>query len=39
MAKNIIEREGLENARQILAIIGVTIEPDGRLEIKEDPVM
>lgn len=39
MAKNIIEREGLENARPVLAIMGVGIAADGSLEIKQEPVM
>jgi nitroimidazol reductase NimA-like FMN-containing flavoprotein (pyridoxamine 5'-phosphate oxidase superfamily) len=39
IAKNIIEREGLENARPILAIMGIEIRPDGSLEIAQDPVM
>jgi len=39
MAMNIIEREGLENARPILAIMGIEIRSDGSLEITQDPVM
>lgn len=39
MARNIIEREGLENARSVLAIMGVEVAPDGSLDIKQDPVM
>jgi uncharacterized protein len=39
MAENIIEREGLENARPVLAIMGVEIAADGSLKIKQDPVM
>ena len=39
MAKNMIERDGLENARPALAIMGIAIAADGSLEIKEDPVM
>src|SRR5919197_244151 len=39
MAKNILEREGLENARPILAIMEVEVAADGCLEIKHDPVM
>ncbi|HEX2615834.1 MAG TPA: pyridoxamine 5'-phosphate oxidase family protein [Nitrososphaera sp.] len=39
MAKNMIEREGLENARPALAIMGIAIAQDGSLEIKDDPVM
>jgi len=39
MAKNIIAREGLENARPVLAIMGVEVAADGMLSIKEDPVM
>jgi nitroimidazol reductase NimA-like FMN-containing flavoprotein (pyridoxamine 5'-phosphate oxidase superfamily) len=39
MAKNIIEREGLEGARPVLLKMGVSAAPDGTLEAKEDPVM
>jgi nitroimidazol reductase NimA-like FMN-containing flavoprotein (pyridoxamine 5'-phosphate oxidase superfamily) len=39
MAKNIIEREGLESARPVLAIMGVGVAADGSLEAREDPVM
>lgn len=39
MAASIIEREGLENARPVLAIMGIEVKSDGRLEIKQDPVM
>ena len=39
MAKNIVEREGLESARPVLAIMGIAIAADGGLEIKEDPAM
>lgn len=39
MAKNIIEREGLEAARPVLAIMRVDVAADGSLEIKEDTVM
>lgn len=39
MAASIIEREGLENARPVLAIMGIEVKPDGSLEIKQDPVM
>lgn len=39
MAKNIIEREGLENAKPVLAIMGIKVSEDGSLEIKQDPVM
>jgi len=39
MAKSIIEREGLENARSVLAIMGVEVSVDGSLQIKQDPVM
>ncbi len=39
MAKNIIEREGLEKARPVLAIMGVEIAANDILEIKKDPVM
>jgi uncharacterized protein len=40
MARNIVEREGLENARHILGIMGIDIAANGSsLYIKEDPVM
>lgn len=39
MAKNIIEREGIETARPILAIMGIQVAADGKLEISQDPVM
>jgi nitroimidazol reductase NimA-like FMN-containing flavoprotein (pyridoxamine 5'-phosphate oxidase superfamily) len=39
MAKNIIEREGLEGARPVLVKMGVNVALDGTLEAKEDPVM
>lgn len=39
MAKNIIEREGIETAMPILAIMGVQVAADGKLEIRQDPVM
>lgn len=38
IAQSIIDREGLENARPILAIMQVLIK-DGRLEIESDPEM
>ena len=39
MARNIVEREGLEGARPVLAIMGVGVTADGSLETNEDPVM
>jgi nitroimidazol reductase NimA-like FMN-containing flavoprotein (pyridoxamine 5'-phosphate oxidase superfamily) len=39
MARNIVEREGLEGARPVLAIMGVSVAADGSLEANEDPVM
>jgi hypothetical protein len=39
MAKKIIDREGLDNARPVLAIMAVEIAADGSLEIMQDPVM
>ncbi|HKZ61837.1 MAG TPA: pyridoxamine 5'-phosphate oxidase family protein [Nitrososphaera sp.] len=39
MAKNIIVREWLENARPVLAIMGIKVAENGNLEIREDPVM
>ncbi|HKZ60895.1 MAG TPA: pyridoxamine 5'-phosphate oxidase family protein [Nitrososphaera sp.] len=38
MAQNIIDREGLENAKPVLAIMGVVFK-DGRLELESDPEM
>jgi nitroimidazol reductase NimA-like FMN-containing flavoprotein (pyridoxamine 5'-phosphate oxidase superfamily) len=40
MARNILKREGLENARSILGIMGIDIaEKGGSLYIRDDPVM
>ncbi|HUG96796.1 MAG TPA: pyridoxamine 5'-phosphate oxidase family protein, partial [Nitrososphaera sp.] len=39
MARNIVKREGLEGARPVLAIMGVSVAADGSLETNEDPVM
>ena len=40
MARNIIEREGLENARAILRIMGIHTNADGStLHIREEPEM
>lgn len=39
MASNIVKREGLEGARPVLAIMGVSVAADGSLETNEDPVM
>jgi uncharacterized protein len=40
MARNILDREGLDNARAILGIMGIDITAnDSTLYIKEDPVM
>ena len=40
MAKNIIEREGLDNARPILRIMGIDMAADGSgLYVKEEPEM
>jgi uncharacterized protein len=40
MARNIIEREGLENAKDIIRIMGIEIAPgEAGLYVKEDPDM
>jgi hypothetical protein len=39
MAQNIIDREGIDSARPVLAIMGIEVNENGSLEIKEDPVM
>jgi uncharacterized protein len=39
MARNIVKREGLENARPILAIMGISAKADGSLEIEQEPAM
>jgi len=40
MAKNIIEREGLENAMPILGMMGIEVTADGAgLLVKEEPGM
>jgi len=40
MARNIIEREGLENAKDVIRLMGIEITNDGHdLVVKRDPVM
>jgi uncharacterized protein len=39
MAKNIIGREGIENAISILAVMGIKISADGGLSIEQEPAM
>jgi nitroimidazol reductase NimA-like FMN-containing flavoprotein (pyridoxamine 5'-phosphate oxidase superfamily) len=40
MARNIIEREGLENAKAIIRTMGIDIKADdGSLYVKEEPMM
>jgi nitroimidazol reductase NimA-like FMN-containing flavoprotein (pyridoxamine 5'-phosphate oxidase superfamily) len=39
IAKNIIEREGKEQAKQSLEIMGIMVLPNGNLKIKEEPSM
>jgi uncharacterized protein len=39
MARNIVKREGLENARPILAIMGISAKADNSLEIEQEPAM
>jgi nitroimidazol reductase NimA-like FMN-containing flavoprotein (pyridoxamine 5'-phosphate oxidase superfamily) len=39
MAKSIIEREGLENALPVLAIMCIEVAANGSLQITQDPVM
>jgi nitroimidazol reductase NimA-like FMN-containing flavoprotein (pyridoxamine 5'-phosphate oxidase superfamily) len=39
MARNIIEREGMDSARPVLALMGIEVDANGSLEAKEDPVM
>jgi uncharacterized protein len=40
MARNILEREGIDNARSILAIMGIKLTDDASgLRIQEDPIM
>lgn len=40
MAKNIIEREGLENAKAIIRTMGIDMRPDNNsLYVKEEPLM
>ncbi|HEY7506178.1 MAG TPA: pyridoxamine 5'-phosphate oxidase family protein, partial [Nitrososphaera sp.] len=39
MAQNIIDREGIDLARPVLSIMGIKVNENGSLEIKEDPVM
>lgn len=39
MARNIVKREGLENARPILAIMGISAKADSSLGIEQEPAM
>jgi hypothetical protein len=39
MAKNILEREGKEQARKILDLMLIEISADGDLRIREQPSM
>jgi nitroimidazol reductase NimA-like FMN-containing flavoprotein (pyridoxamine 5'-phosphate oxidase superfamily) len=39
MARNIVKREGLENARPILAIMGISAKADNSLEIEQELAM
>jgi len=39
MAANILKKEGIEQARHILSIMGMDIMPNGDLKIKEEPLM
>jgi len=39
MARNIVDREGKERAKEILDIIGIDILTDGNLKIREEPSM
>jgi nitroimidazol reductase NimA-like FMN-containing flavoprotein (pyridoxamine 5'-phosphate oxidase superfamily) len=39
IAKRIIEREGLENAKEVLKVMRINISSDGSLQLQEDPVM
>jgi nitroimidazol reductase NimA-like FMN-containing flavoprotein (pyridoxamine 5'-phosphate oxidase superfamily) len=39
MARNIIEREGIDAARPILAVMGVAMAADGSLDVREEPAM
>ncbi len=39
MARNIIEREGKDKAKEILDIMGVEITLNGSLRVKEEPLM
>ncbi len=39
MARSIIEREGLETARPILAIMGIDVDRNGNLEARNEPEM
>jgi predicted FMN-binding regulatory protein PaiB len=39
MAKHIIEREEKQYAETILNTMGISISPDGRLIIREEPLM
>jgi nitroimidazol reductase NimA-like FMN-containing flavoprotein (pyridoxamine 5'-phosphate oxidase superfamily) len=39
MARNIIQREGVNDARRILKIMGIEIMDDGELKVIKEPVM
>jgi len=39
MARNIIDREGIENAKPVIAIMGIQVDKDGSLKAGEEPVM
>ena len=39
MARNIIEREGKDQAKAVLNIMGIEMTPNGTLKVKEEPLM
>jgi hypothetical protein len=39
MARHIVEREEKQYAETILNTMGISISPDGRLIIREEPLM
>jgi hypothetical protein len=39
MARNIVQREGENNATRILKIMGIEIEDNGELRVTKEPIM
>jgi hypothetical protein len=39
MARNIVQREGEDNAKRILKIMGIEIMDNGELRVTKEPIM